>query len=115
MTRIRAGGRLGDGPLELAPGQRLTLPVAAGAYSSGGLDGLARVWHAYQRRLAGERLGPRPVLYNSWEATYFAVDAASQLELARVAAGIGVETVVVDDGWFTGPGDGTAGLGDLKP
>ncbi|GAA4263269.1 alpha-galactosidase [Dactylosporangium darangshiense] len=115
LTRIRAGRRLVDGPLELAPGQQLTLPVAAGAYSGGGLDGLARVWHAYQRRLAGERLGPRPVLYNSWEATYFAVDAASQLELARVAAGIGVETFVVDDGWFTGRNDDTAGLGDWTP
>ncbi|MET7400100.1 alpha-galactosidase [Dactylosporangium sp. NPDC005572] len=115
LTRVRAGRRLVDGPLELAPGARLTLPVVAGAFSAGGLDGLARVWHTYQRRLAGERLRPRPVLYNSWEATYFDVDAAGQLHLARVAAEIGVETFVVDDGWFTGRADDTAGLGDWTP
>ncbi|WP_432840515.1 alpha-galactosidase [Dactylosporangium sp. CA-092794] len=115
LTRVRVGRRLVDGPLELAPGERLTLPTAAGAFSAEGLAGLARAWHGYQRRLAGERLGARPVLYNSWEATYFAVDAGGQLELARIAAEIGVETFVVDDGWFTGRDDDTAGLGDWTP
>ncbi|MFD0786803.1 glycoside hydrolase family 36 protein, partial [Micromonospora azadirachtae] len=84
-------------------------------YSTDGLAGLARVWHRYQRLLAGERLVPRPVLYNSWEATYFAVDAKSQLELAGIAADLGVETFVVDDGWFVGRDDDTAGLGDWTP
>ncbi|MET8306277.1 alpha-galactosidase [Micromonospora sp. NPDC005173] len=115
LTRVRAGRQLVDGPLELAPGDRLTLPVVTGAYSPDGLDGLARVWHTHQRLLAGERLNPRPVLYNSWEATYFAVEAESQLALARIAAELGVETFVVDDGWFVGRDDDTAGLGDWTP
>lgn len=115
LTRIRAGRRLPDGPLELPAGGTLTLPEVAGAYSTDGLDGLARVWHRYQRMLAGDRLVPRPVLYNSWEATYFAVDAKSQRELARIAADLGVETFVVDDGWFVGRNDDTAGLGDWTP
>ncbi|MEO3747499.1 alpha-galactosidase [Plantactinospora sp. B5E13] len=115
LTRVRAGRRLVDGPLDLPSGGRLTLPTVSGAYSPDGLDGLARVWHTHQRRLAGERLTPRPVLYNSWEATYFAVDAENQLALARVAADLGVETFVVDDGWFVGRDDDTAGLGDWTP
>ncbi|MFE0527800.1 alpha-galactosidase [Micromonospora parva] len=115
LTRVRVGRQLVDGPLELAPGERLTLPVATGAYSPDGLDGLARVWHTHQRLLAGERLRSRPVLYNSWEATYFAVEAQSQLALARIAAELGVETFVVDDGWFVGRDDDTAGLGDWTP
>ncbi|MFI6232401.1 alpha-galactosidase [Micromonospora sp. NPDC050784] len=115
LTRVRVGRQLVDGPLELAAGGRLTLPVATGAYSPDGLDGLARVWHTHQRMLAGERLSPRPVLYNSWEATYFAVEAQSQLALARIAAELGVETFVVDDGWFVGRNDDTAGLGDWTP
>ncbi|MCG5440027.1 alpha-galactosidase [Micromonospora foliorum] len=115
LTRVRVGRQLVDGPLELAAGERLTLPVATGAYSPDGLDGLARVWHTHQRLLAGERLTPRPVLYNSWEATYFAVEAQSQLALARIAAELGVETFVVDDGWFVGRDDDTAGLGDWTP
>ncbi len=115
LTRVRVGRQLVDGPLELAAGERLTLPVATGAYSPDGLDGLARVWHTHQRLLAADRLSPRPVLYNSWEATYFAVEAQSQLALARIAAELGVETFVVDDGWFVGRNDDTAGLGDWTP
>ncbi|MGW3888708.1 alpha-galactosidase [Micromonospora chokoriensis] len=115
LTRVRAGRQLVDGPLELAPGESLTVPVVTGAYSPDGLDGLARVWHTHQRLLAGDRLTPRPVLYNSWEATYFTVEAQSQLALARIAAELGVETFVVDDGWFVGRNDDTAGLGDWTP
>ncbi|MGW4677385.1 alpha-galactosidase [Micromonospora taraxaci] len=115
LTRVRAGRHLVDGPLELASGESLTLPVVTGAYSPDGLDGLARVWHTHQRLLAGDRLTPRPVLYNSWEATYFTVEAESQLALARIAAELGVETFVVDDGWFVGRNDDTAGLGDWTP
>ncbi|WFF02671.1 alpha-galactosidase [Micromonospora sp. WMMD964] len=115
LTRVRVGRHLVDGPLELAPGEALTLPVVTGAYSPDGLDGLARVWHTHQRLLAAERLTPRPVLYNSWEATYFTVEAQSQLALARIAAELGVETFVVDDGWFVGRNDDTAGLGDWTP
>ena len=55
---------------------------------------------------------PRKVLYNSWEATGFDVDAAGQLELAKIAAELGAELFVVDDGWFTGRHDDTGGLGD---
>jgi alpha-galactosidase len=74
------------------------------------------VWHDYDRLLAGERFSrPRPVLYNSWEATEFAVDGCSQLELAKAAVGIGVELFVVDDGWFVGRDDDTGGLGDWTP
>ncbi|MGX7671815.1 alpha-galactosidase [Plantactinospora sp. DSM 117369] len=115
LTRVRAGRRLVDGPLDLPAGSRLALPAVTGAYSPDGLGGLARVWHDYQRRLAADRLTPRPVLYNSWEATYFAVDAENQLALARIAADLGVETFVVDDGWFVGRDDDTAGLGDWTP
>jgi len=116
LTRVRAGRVAVDGPLALAPGATLVTPVAAGAYSADGVDGLARVWHAYERSLAGDRLTrTRKVIYNSWEATYFDVTAAGQLALAEVAAELGVETFVVDDGWFVGRGDDTAGLGDWTP
>jgi alpha-galactosidase len=115
LTRVRAGRALVDGSLLLPPSGRLTLPAVTGAYSADGLDGLARVWHRYQRQLAGDRLTARPVLYNSWEATSFAVDADNQLALARIAADIGVETFVVDDGWFVGRNDDTGGLGDWTP
>ncbi|MEE4597025.1 alpha-galactosidase [Streptomyces sp. DSM 41524] len=115
-VRIRAGRVPHEGRVRLAPGDTLTTPRLACAFSAEGLDGLSRVWHRYDRRLTGERLHrPRKVLYNSWEATSFDVDAAGQLELAKAAADIGAELFVVDDGWFTGRADDTGGLGDWYP
>ncbi|MFE0352566.1 alpha-galactosidase [Streptomyces nigra] len=114
--RVRAGRVPHEGAVVLTPGTTLTTPRLACAFSADGLDGLSRVWHRYERRLAGYRLHrPRKVLYNSWEATGFDVDAAGQLELAKVAADIGAELFVVDDGWFTGRADDTGGLGDWHP
>ena len=43
---------------------------------------------------------PHKVLYNSWEATTFKVDEPSQTRLAEIAAKMGVELFVLDDGWF---------------
>jgi len=115
-VRVRAGRVPHEGAVVLAPGKTLTTPRLACAFSPDGLDGLSRVWHRYERHLAGERIHrPRKVLYNSWEATGFDVDAAGQLELAKQAADIGAELFVVDDGWFTGRGDDTGGLGDWYP
>ncbi|MFE9063048.1 alpha-galactosidase [Streptomyces violaceusniger] len=115
-VRVRAGRVPHEGLVRLAPGDTLTTPRLACAFSAEGLDGLSRVWHRYERQLTGERLHrPRKVLYNSWEATTFDVDAAAQLELAKTAADIGAELFVVDDGWFTGRADDTGGLGDWYP
>jgi hypothetical protein len=113
-VRVRAGRVPHEGAVILAPGETLATPQLACAFSPEGLDGLSRVWHRYERHLSGERLHrPRKVLYNSWEATGFDVDAAAQLELAKTAADIGAELFVVDDGWFTGRGDDTGGTGGL--
>ncbi|MGH3165188.1 MAG: alpha-galactosidase, partial [Trebonia sp.] len=127
-----------DSPCELAPGAELVLPVFAGLYGNQGMGGVSREWHAYQLRhvlASSGRTGgspsfpalgrpgalggtgevapaPRPVLYNSWEATYFDVDERSQTRLAELAAEMGVELFVVDDGWFTGRVSDRAGLGD---
>ncbi|GEC08226.1 alpha-galactosidase [Streptomyces spinoverrucosus] len=115
-VRVRAGRVPHEGAVHLAPGDTLTTPRLACAFSADGLDGLSRVWHHYERHLAGERLHrTRKVLYNSWEATGFDVDAADQLQLAKTAADLGVELFVVDDGWFTGRADDTGGLGDWYP
>ncbi|WP_330357846.1 alpha-galactosidase [Streptomyces chartreusis] len=115
-VRVRAGRVPHEGAVLLAPGATLTTPRLACAFSPDGLDGLSRVWHRYDRHLSGDRLHrTRKVLYNSWEATGFDVDAAGQLELAKTAADIGAELFVVDDGWFTGRRDDTGGLGDWYP
>ena len=53
-----------------------------------------------------------PVLYNSWEATEFDVSTDGQLRLAKIAAKIGCELFVMDDGWFGARNSDRAGLGD---
>lgn len=42
----------------------------------------------------------RPVLINSWEAAYFDFTGETILELAKNAADVGIDLVVMDDGWF---------------
>lgn len=100
----------------LGPGEEFATPVLAGLFTDGGFGGASRAWHAYVRshvlRHAGETA---PVLYNSWEATGFDVDEASQLALAERAARLGVELFVVDDGWFGARRSDRAGLGDWTP
>jgi alpha-galactosidase len=98
----------------LNEGQRLDLPVFAGLYSNEGFGGTSRAWHKYEREqvLPEGHEAVRPVLYNSWEATAFAVNERNQMELAAQAAALGAEVFVVDDGWFGGRNHDAAGLGD---
>lgn len=113
--RATAGYNPFDFAYRLKPGERLASPVFHAGFSSEGYGGASRLFHSYQRTriLPGApNLRPRPVLYNSWEATEFAVDERGQMALAEKAASIGVERFVVDDGWFGARNDSRAGLGD---
>ncbi|MFV0137939.1 alpha-galactosidase [Streptomyces sp. HMX87] len=102
--------------LRLAPGRRHSTAVSLGLYTSGGFGSAAR---AFQRHLRTHVLPhpeePRPVLYNSWEATSFEVTEDNQIALARRAAALGAELFVLDDGWFRGRDDDRSGLGDWTP
>jgi alpha-galactosidase len=117
-NRVRLTGGFGhDGvSWRLGPGERLTTPTFAGLCTDGGFGAASRAWHAY---VLGHVLPHprevRPVLYNSWEATGFAVDEAGQRKLAAQAAALGVELFVMDDGWFGARSSETAGLGDWQP
>ena len=54
----------------------------------------------------------RPVLLNSWEAFYMDFDGADILALAEQAKSLGIEMVVMDDGWFGARDDDLRALGD---
>lgn len=54
----------------------------------------------------------RPVLLNSWEASYFNITGESLCRLAKYAAEVGIEMLVMDDGWFGKRDDDNSGLGD---
>jgi alpha-galactosidase len=105
-----------SGLLRLAPGESFTTPVFAGLYAAEGFGAASRAWHAWQlRHVVPDAATPRPVLYNSWEATTFDVDQDHQRELARRAAAMGVELFVIDDGWFGDRTSDRRGLGDWTP
>ncbi|MCM2425236.1 alpha-galactosidase [Streptomyces sp. RKAG337] len=114
--RVQATGGAGHddaGLLRLEPGESFTTPVFAGLYTDGGFGAASRAWHAHQlAHVIPDAEQPRPVLYNSWEATRFDVGEEQQRELARRAAAMGVELFVVDDGWFGARTSDRAGLGD---
>ncbi|WP_033354935.1 alpha-galactosidase [Kitasatospora aureofaciens] len=100
----------------LAPGETLHTPVFAGLYSPDGFGGASRAWHTHVRSAVlptPDR--DLPVLYNSWEATGFDVDHDGQLRLAALAARLGAELFVLDDGWFGARTGDRAGLGDWTP
>jgi alpha-galactosidase len=100
----------------LAAGSSLTTPVLAGLYSDSGFGAASRGWHGYARsHVLPHPSELRPVLFNSWEATWFDVNEQNQTELAKAAASIGCELFVVDDGWFGTRTDDHHGLGDWTP
>jgi alpha-galactosidase len=104
-----------DSSLQLEPDEGFETPALICGYGEDGLGGAARLLHRYQAQVVlpeRHRSTLRPILYNSWEATYFDVGAEQQIDLARTAAGLGVELFVVDDGWFGARDHDRAGLGD---
>ncbi|MFJ9084168.1 alpha-galactosidase [Streptomyces sp. NPDC102384] len=100
----------------LQPGESHETPVFAGQFSGGGFGATSRGWHRYIAAHVLPRPDePRPVVYNSWEATSWDVTPEGQSALAARAADLGVELFVVDDGWFGQRTSDRAGLGDWHP
>jgi alpha-galactosidase len=100
----------------LQAGETLTTPPAIGGYTLHGFGGASRHLHDYIRdELLPHGKAIHPILYNSWEATLFDVDENSQGQLAEIAAKLGIELFVMDDGWFHGRKTDRAGLGDWWP
>ena len=114
-VRVTGGYNPFDFAYGLAPGESLDTPVFYGGYTPHGMGEVSRILHRFElAKIAPQAPSPRlrPVLYNSWEATRFTVDAPSQMKLADTAAKLGVERFVVDDAWFGKRTTDKAGLGD---
>lgn len=101
----------------LEPGESFQTPEAVLVYSSEGLGGMSRTYHKlYRTRLCRgvHRDKERPILVNNWEATYFDFNADKIEAIAGVAAELGIELFVLDDGWFGKRDNDTTSLGDWK-
>lgn len=94
-----------------------TVPETILCYSAQGFGGLSIRYHRCIREhiCRGKyRDGMRPILVNSWEAAYFDFNAETIIELARDAAKLDIDMVVMDDGWFGKREDDNSGLGDWQ-
>lgn len=87
-------------------------PTVYAAYSHHGFDGIAAHFHDFMRARPTHPQTPRPLTINVWEAVYFDHRFEKLSALADVAAEIGVERFVLDDGWFGSRRDDLRGLGD---
>jgi alpha-galactosidase len=101
----------------LKPGKSFSTPEVLHGFSDAGLRGLSHHWHDFIRdKVSPKRFQntPRPTYLNTWEAAYFDVDEEKVLDLADKAIEIGVDMLVLDDGWFEGRQDDTSSLGDWR-
>ncbi|MFB9238664.1 alpha-galactosidase [Plantactinospora siamensis] len=109
---VLGGGELPhSGEIRLAPGESYETPWLYAGYGAG-LDELAARFHGHLRARPTHPTRPRPVVYNTWEAVYFDQRPDRLRELADLAAEVGAERFVLDDGWFRGRRHDRAGLGD---
>lgn len=102
-------------PIE--PGEAFYAPEVALAYTSQGLAKLSQILHkCFRTHLCRGKYRDvlRPVLINSWEAAYFDFNGETIYQLAKDAAELGMELVVMDDGWFGKRDDDFSGLGDWQ-
>lgn len=109
---IGGGELLLPGEVKLAKGEFYEAPELVAVYSHCGLDGLSHSFHSHIRARSHHPIRPRPLTLNMWEAVYFAHDEENIRKIVDVASEIGVERVVLDDGWFHSRRDDRSGLGD---
>ncbi len=109
---VQCGELLHPGEIVLEAGETYSTPEVLGVYSAEGLTPATWGFHRAVRERPNHPTTPRPVLLNTWEAVYFDHGAERLNALADVAADLGIERFVLDDGWFGSRRDDTSGLGD---
>ncbi len=114
-TRVVAGINPEGFEFFIAPNEYFNTPQVALTYSKEGFGKLSNNYHKAVRNnlCRGKyKYTRRPVLINNWEATYFNFNADKLVSMAKDASRIGVELLVMDDGWFGHRDDDFTSLGD---
>ena len=99
----------------LEVGEHFEAPEAVMTYSCEGFNTMSQNMHEFVREhiVRGEwKYKERPVLLNSWEASYFDINERKLLKLAKAGKDVGIELFVMDDGWFGTRDDDAQSLGD---
>ncbi len=110
---------MGINPLDfgwvLEPDEVFTAPEVVMVHSDSGLGKMSRTFHDLYRNnlIRGEYKDKRrPILINNWEATYFDFDTEKLISIAKEASKLGIEMLVMDDGWFGHRDSDNSSLGD---
>lgn len=114
---VRLGGGINDEQFcwEVESGKSFVTPQALLCYSERGLGELSREYADLIREKIMNpafAFAPRPIVINNWEATYFDFDRYKLFSIIDEAAKLGVDTFVLDDGWFGNRNSDSSGLGD---
>lgn len=112
LTRVVHGINSFDFKWRLKPNERFITPESISTYSPHGLAGMRDNLHRFTNQRIIKDPRERPILYNNWEATYFAFNTRKILKLARAAKRLGAECFCLDDGWFGARDDDSRSLGD---
>ena len=100
---------------ELNGGEEFVTPQALLTYSGEGIGGMSRSIHDFLRERV---INPayvykrRPIVVNNWEATYFDFNEEKLFPIIDEAGKLGIDTFVLDDGWFGKRDSDWSGLGD---
>ena len=115
LVRTQFGIHEQDFEWPLAPGEEFQAPEVLLMMSEKGLGGMSRGFHnAINKHLIRSvwRDQKRPILVNNWEGTYFKFTTEKLLNIAKDAAALGIEMLVLDDGWFGERDNDDRSLGD---
>ncbi|MBC1436368.1 alpha-galactosidase [Listeria rocourtiae] len=114
-TRVILGIHSFNFDWKLESGATFQTPEVVMVYSDAGLGEMSRQYHRfYQKHLLRGvyRDKTRPILVNNWEATYFDFTEEKILDIAKVGSKLGMELLVLDDGWFGKRNSDKSSLGD---
>ena len=114
-TRLNIGINPDGFLWHLEPGEAFETPEAILVYSNEGLGGMSRIFHRLylDHLIRGKwRREKRPLLINSWEAAFFDFDTDKLVSFAERAKEVGIDMLVMDDGWFGRRDNDKSSLGD---
>lgn len=117
QTRAVIGIHPDNFHFKLEAGEEFYTPQALLTYTDQGFGKLSHNFHHIIRHniCRGKyKFARRPVLINNWEATYFDFNEEKLFKIAKQASSLGIEMLVMDDGWFGKRNDDYSGLGDWK-
>lgn len=99
----------------LEAGETFEAPEVVMVYSGKGLGEMSRTFHKlYSNHLIRGKWADikRPLLINNWEATGMDFTGDKLVSFAERAKELGIDMLVMDDGWFGHRDDDTSSLGD---